>query len=244
MTDSLKLKTVSIFIFFFSQFSIVLCLVLSQSFEFRELPEPGNYFGEIKIYKAGDALRDKQSEIWAIPYIDGTTSISRIGRVYPNYLIFKPALILTALFTIYYWFLIKKIFCKINLNKVFLFGFFSSICLILHSIFLGVNIDNNFYKFFVRLNLFLTLIFALTSKMFFINKIKNINKYYSKIINANILNLKSVLFKFLIIVPIISVPLIIIFEYEILKYIVEWNYYLLIYLYYLLTFFLIKSTNI
>ena len=38
-----------------------------------------------------------------IPYIDGGVSISRTARTYPAYLIFKPAMILTAILLIKYW---------------------------------------------------------------------------------------------------------------------------------------------
>ena len=37
------------------------------------------------------------------PYIDGGTSISRTARVFPTYLIFKPAMFITAYCLINYW---------------------------------------------------------------------------------------------------------------------------------------------
>ena len=83
-----------------------------QIFEFKELPVPGNYFKDIKIYDAGDALRDKQGltdDGFVIPYIDGTTSISRIGRVFPNNLIFKPLMIFCGLLMCIFWSYQKKL---------------------------------------------------------------------------------------------------------------------------------------
>ena len=35
---------------------------------------------------------------FTIPYIDGGVSISRTARTYPAYLIFKPGMIITAIF--------------------------------------------------------------------------------------------------------------------------------------------------
>ena len=35
---------------------------------------------------------------FSIPYLDGSLSISRASRTFPQYLIFKPAMILTAIF--------------------------------------------------------------------------------------------------------------------------------------------------
>ena len=45
----------------------------------------------------------------AIPYIDGQVSISRTARVFPTYLIFKPAMFLTSYLLIKYWFYNKEI---------------------------------------------------------------------------------------------------------------------------------------
>ena len=238
MTYISKLRIVSILIFIFPLVSINICLILSQIFEFRNLPEPGNYFGDIKIFEAGDALRDKQSKEWAIPYFDGSASISRIGRVFPNYLIFKPFLILTGLLIIYYWSILKKILNNNSFNKILLFGYLTGICLILHSIFLGIKIDNNFYKIFVRLNLFFTLIFALMSKFYFITEIKKI----SENLNKNIIKLKSINFYLLVGIAVVVIPLLPFVDFKEIKYIIEWNYYVLIFTFYLLTFFMFKKT--
>ena len=237
-----KLRIVSILIFVLPLVSINVCLVLSQIFEFRELPEPGNYFGDLKIFDAGDALRDKQSKEWAIPYFDGSASISRIGRVFPNYFIFKPFLIFTGLLIIYYWSTLKKIMKNNSFDKIILFGYLTGVCLILHSIFLGIKIDNNIYKIFVRLNLFFTLVFALMSKIFFILEIKKIGENLETNLNKNIIKLKSMIVFLLVIIAIVVIPLLPFIEFKELKYIIEWNYYVLIFTFYLLSFFMFKKT--
>ena len=87
-----KSRILGLTIFVFSLISINVILILSQSFDFKSNPPPGNYYKNFKVYNAGDALRDKQdisSYGYAIPYIDGTTSISRLGRVTPNNYIFN-----------------------------------------------------------------------------------------------------------------------------------------------------------
>ena len=93
---------------------------------------------------------------FTIPYIDGGLSISRTARTYPAYLIFKPLMIITAFLLIKYWNQNNGLFRTINIenkkNYSFLyFGIMSAIFLILHSIFLGINIENDLYKFFRRL---------------------------------------------------------------------------------------------
>ena len=75
------IKSISIWIFIIPFISVNLCLILSQSFPFGEGP-----------FAIGDPIADKASK-WIIPYLDGNNSISRVVRVFPNSLIFKPSII-------------------------------------------------------------------------------------------------------------------------------------------------------
>ena len=89
------------------------------------------------------------------PYIDGGTSISRTARYFPNYLIFKPAMILTSYLLIKYWILNKEIVNSFEQNhkyikKFVFFGIASAIALTIHSIFLGIKFENDLYKLFRR----------------------------------------------------------------------------------------------
>ena len=66
------------------------------------------------------------------PYIDGGTSISRTARIFPTYLIFKPAMFLTSYLLIKYWIYNKSIIQNINgdhknINKFLFFGIGSAI---------------------------------------------------------------------------------------------------------------------
>ena len=40
---------------------------------------------------------------FSIPYLDGSLSISRASRTFPQYLIFKPAMIITSVILYFYW---------------------------------------------------------------------------------------------------------------------------------------------
>jgi hypothetical protein len=86
-----------------------------------------------------------------IPYIDGGASISRTARVFPTYLIFKPAMFLTSYLLIKYWIYNKNIILSLeknnkNVNKIIFFGIGSAILLTIHSIFLGVKFDYDLHK--------------------------------------------------------------------------------------------------
>ena len=103
------------------------------------------------------------------PYFDGGTSISRTARVFPTYLIFKPAMFLTAYFLINYWIynykLLNSLDTNFNYKKYFrFFGIASAIFLILHSIFLGIKFDVSIYKFFRRFVILSFIIFELVAQ--------------------------------------------------------------------------------
>ena len=100
MNEISVIKKISIWIFLIPFFSINICLILSQIFPFGE------------VFAVGDAISEDWRP-WIIPYIDGHSSISRVVRVYPNSLIFKPAMIITAFLLIMYWINIRKLIQKI-----------------------------------------------------------------------------------------------------------------------------------
>ena len=70
--------------FFSSINSNKFCLLISQNYEFLE----NTIFTVEMIGKSN----------FSIPYFDGSLSISRASRTFPQYLIFKPAMILTGIF--------------------------------------------------------------------------------------------------------------------------------------------------
>ena len=71
-----KVKSISIWIFIVPFFAINACLILITQFH--------------GLFSNEDIL------VNTIPYFDGGASISRTARVFPTYLIFKPAMFLTA----------------------------------------------------------------------------------------------------------------------------------------------------
>ena len=178
---------------------------------------------------------------FTIPYIDGNVSISRSARGYPNYLLFKPGMIITAILLIQYWIannkLFKKINQKTNKNKYFLFfGVGSAIFLILHSIFLGVNFEIDLYKFFRRFILLGFIIFEIIAQALLVINLIKIKGEIAQFINKKILTIKMILVSVLIIVALLSAPILNSTEYTHFKHALEWNYFLGVVSFYLLTF--------
>ena len=184
---------------------------------------------------------------FTIPYIDGGVSISRSARGYPNYLLFKPGMIITAILLIQYWIANNKLFKKINQqtnkNKYFLFfGVGSALFLILHSIFLGFNFEMDLYKFFRRFILLGFIIFEIIAQALLVINLIKIKGEIAQFINKKILTIKMILVSVLIIVALLSAPILNSTEYTHFKHALEWNYFLGVVSFYLLTFLFWRRT--
>ena len=228
-----KVKSISIWIFLIPFFAVNTCLLITTQFHF--LIEPEN-----RIFST-------------IPYFDGGVSISRTARYYPTYLIFKPAMFLTSYLLIKYWIYNKEIinfFDKEHKyqNKVLFFGIASAIALTIHSIFLGIKFDNDLYKLFRRVIMLSFIIFEITAQAYLVAAFYSFKDKLDKYINRIFLKLKIILVSTLIIVAIISIPIISLpgdnffgFNLKFLKHALEWDYFLGVILFYILTFFLWKK---
>ena len=89
MIEITQIRKLSLWIFLIPLVAINLCLFISQNPEFLE----NTFFKVDQIGRSG----------FSIPYLDGSLSISRASRTYPQYLIFKPAMFATAILLFIYW---------------------------------------------------------------------------------------------------------------------------------------------
>jgi len=229
-----KIKSISIWVFIIPFVSINTCLVLIT--QFHEL-----------FPNQEDVILN------TFPYLDGGASISRTARPYPTWLIFKPAMFLTSFLLIKYWLYNKKVieFFKQdhkNIKKIIYFGIASAIALIIHSIFLGIKFDNDFYKLFRRVIMLLFIIFEIVAQAYLVATFYSLKRELVNYINIKILNLKIILVTTLIIVALMSVPIISVpgnnflgFNTKFFKHALEWNYFLGVITFYLLTFFMWKK---
>ncbi|MDB4845611.1 hypothetical protein OAH88_00385 [Candidatus Pelagibacter sp.] len=224
-----RVKAISIWIFIIPFLAINICLLLITHFH-------GLFPSRADIIHP------------VFPYFDGGASISRTARVFPTYLIFKPAMFLTSYFLIKYWFYNKSIIQSFNnnhkyLNKIIFFGVGSAILLILHSIFLGIKIDNDLYKFFRRFVMVSFIVFEVTAQTYLVLIFYSLKKKLNKFINKKILKLKIYLVSMLIIIGIISIPILVMDGNKSLKHALEWDYFVGVISFYLLTFFMWKKIN-
>ena len=228
-----KVKSISIWIFIIPFFAVNACLLITTQFHF---------------------LIEHQYRIFSsFPYIDGGVSISRTARYYPTYLIFKPAMFLTSYLLIRYWIYNREIInffdkdCKYK-NKIVFFGIGSAIALTIHSIFLGIKFDNDFYKLFRRIIMFSFIIFEITAQAYLVASFYSFRDRLNKYINKVYLKIKIILVTTLIVVAIISIPILALpgdtflnLNLKFLKHALEWDYFLGVIFFYMLTFFMWKK---
>ena len=229
-----KVKSISIWIFIIPFLAVNACLILITQFH---------------------GLFPNQEDIIhsTFPYLDGGASISRTARPYPTWLIFKPSMFLTSFLLIKYWLYNKSIiefFHKNHKykNKIFFFGIASAIALTIHSIFLGIKFDNDLYKLFRRVIMLLFIIFEIVAQAYLVATFYSLRDKLSQYLNIRILNLKIILVSILIVVAVISIPIISApgnnlfgFNLKFFKHALEWDYFIGVISFYLLTFFMWKK---
>ena len=229
-----KTKSISIWIFIVPFVAVNACLILITQFQ---------------------SLFPNQEDIIhnTIPYFDGGASISRTARPYPSWLIFKPAMFLTSYLLIKYWIFNKEIINFFssdnkNIKKIIFFGIGSAIALTVHSIFLGIKFDNDLYKLFRRVIMLIFIVFEITAQAYLVSTFYSLKSKLINFINLKILKLKLLLVSLLILVAVISIPIISLpgdnffgFNLKFFKHALEWDYFIGVITFYLLTFLMWKK---
>ena len=227
-----QIRKISIWIFIIPVIALNLCLFISVNYHLFE----NTIFQVSEIGRTG----------FTIPYIDGSVSISRTARTYPTYLIFKPAMIITAIILIKYWIANNKVIGVVNneINKrhyFMIFGVGSAVFLIAHSIFLGIKFDYDLYKFFRRFVILGFIIFEIIAQALLVISIFKIKEKIQEFINKKVLVLKIFLVAVLAITALVSIPFLVSSGYTHFKHALEWNYFIGVVLFYLLSFLFWKK---
>ena len=177
---------------------------------------------------------------YCIPILDGCTSISRTGRYFPVNIFFKFFMFLSGMLIILYWYLnfqYFKIKNKLSLiNYAYMIGLISIFFLFLYLIFLG---ENNYYRFFRKVGIFIYILFSIIAELILsIIYFKKLNYF-----NINFTKFKLTLSIFLVILGIILFPFMIMKLENVseIRNIISWNYFFLIQINYLITFFIWKK---
>ena len=233
MKEITQIRKLSLWVFFTPLLAINLCLLISQNPEFLE----NTIFTVDQIGRSG----------FSIPYIDGSLSISRASRTFPQYLIFKPAMIFTAIIVYFYWVNNNNLVNKLkatNINYKFrIFGILSAIFLAIHSIFLGIKFDIQIYKLMRRVVLLLFIIFEIIAQGILVYHFYKIKNKLESFINKKVLVMKMILVSILASVAILSLPILLNKGNTHFKHALEWNYFVGVILFYLFSRFFWRRTT-
>ena len=156
------------------------------------------------------------------------------------YLLFKPAMFITSYLLIRYWLNTKNIINNFNKDykntkKIVFFGVGSAILLSIHALFLGIKFEYDIYKLFRRVVMLSFIIFELIAQAYLIKFFYEIKKDLENYINIIYLKIKRILITILIIVSIFAIPFLPFDNFKFLKHALEWNVFLGVIIFYLLT---------
>ena len=233
MKEITQIRKLSLWIFIVPLLAINLCLIISQNYQLLE----NTIFAVAEVGKSN----------FTIPYIDGSLSISRASRFFPQYLIFKPAMIFTSIIVYFYWVNNNNLVNKLkttNINYKFkTFGILSAVFLVIHSVLLGVKFDIQIYKLFRRVVLLLFIVFEIIAQGILVYHFYKLKEKIEKLINKKILILKIILVTILATIAILSLPILLTKGNTHFKHALEWNYFVGVILFYLFSRFFWRRTT-
>jgi len=178
------------------------------------------------------------------PYLYGEVSISRTARYYPASLVFKPLIILSAIFLILYWRSNLNLFENLkdknvlaNFSKNFFYlGIISCIFLILHALFLGVDFDTKLFQKIRKLIIILFIIFEVIAQISFTRNLYKFRSELNTYINSTVLKIKISFVTIILFFTSIVFILLVTDQLEAnSKHVLEWNYFSLLLVFYFLS---------
>ena len=185
-----------------------------------------------------------------IPYLDGCTSISATGRYVPASFLFKPAMIVEAVFMIAYWVLsvawLNSLYAAASHaarsgKLVVGLGSAGAIFLMVYVTFLGTQ--EPFYEFMRRFGVYLYFAFSIIAQIILVVRVRSV----SRILGLNTVSRIASWQIGLTIVPFALGVLNLILkatmdDADSAENIIEWIFALLMHVYFVLTYFAWKET--
>ena len=232
MKEITQIRSLSLWIFLVPLIGINICLFISVNYNFFE----NTFLSVDQIGRSG----------FTVPYLDGSLSISRASRTFPQYIIFKPSMILTSILLCFYWYknnLLINHFKNTDLKKnaFMIFGILSAAFLLIHSILLGLETDIKIFKFLRRVVLLSFIVFEIVAQSLLVLNLYSLKIKIKNYFNSSVLKLKVLLVVILIFIAIVSIPLLIMSGNVHFKHALEWNYFIGVIMFYLLTNFFWKK---
>tara|TARA_B100001250_G_scaffold158509_1_gene136112 strand:+ start:2515 stop:3594 length:1080 start_codon:yes stop_codon:yes gene_type:complete len=180
------------------------------------------------------------------PFFKGETSISNIVKRFPISYFFKPVLFITVIFMIMYWYNFNLIIKNLTSYKknfyFFYFGMLSALFLLLHVIFLGWVFESEFLTKLRRTFVVFFIFFEIISQAFLIKKILSIKDEFYQYFNSLIISFKLIFVIFICSTSILILTILIFYNLPSnIDYILEWNYFLILLIFYFLSYLMWKK---
>ena len=226
MKEITQIRSLSLWIFLIPLITVNVCLLISVNSNIFE----NTFFAVDQIGMSG----------FTIPYLDGSLSISRASRTFPQYLIFKPGMTITAVLLCLYLYKNNILINhfknnEFKKNNFMIFGVLSALFLALHSILLGMETDIKIFKLLRRVVLVGFILFEIIAQSLLVVNFYKLKNQLEDFFYPNILKLKILLVSILICIAILSIPFLIMSGNVHFKHGLEWNYFIGVVLFYLLT---------
>ena len=185
------------------------------------------------------------SSVSVNPFIYGEVSISNLVKRPPINYFFKTLLYVSIVLMVVYWINFNRVFKNIfnqKKNIFFILGVLSAFFLFFHILFLGSTIENELFKKARRLIIVLFILFELLAQIFLAKQLFNKRDLLIKYCHKSIILVKIT---FVSIIVLVSFVIILILAFANLPsnidYILEWNYFLILLIFYFLSSIMWKS---
>jgi hypothetical protein len=173
------------------------------------------------------------------PFLYGEVSISNLVKRHPINIFFKFFLYIGVILMIAYWYNYNIIFKKIlnkKTNLFYLFGLASAIFLFFHVYFLGTTSSNEILKDLRRIIIVLFILFEVFAQTFLAYKIFANRSVFNKYCHRSIVLTKIFFVSFILVFTITIMAILSVFNLpSSVDYILEWNYFIILLLFYLLS---------
>ena len=174
------------------------------------------------------------------PFFFGETSISNIVKRYPINYMFKPIMFFASIIMFFYWKANNSLFNYILnqkvKNKFYIYGIMSAIFLFFHVLFLGLDFDNSIFKVLRKVIIIFFILFEVMAQYSLIRKIYNYKNKFLSFINLIVFKIKILLVSFIIFSTVIIVFILTFYDLtKTFDYFLEWNYFIILLFFYLLS---------
>jgi hypothetical protein len=209
---------------------------------YKIFPSIIHFLSEIKK----DERYRSATSVSVYPFLFGETSISNIVKRYPINYLFKPIMFLASILMFLYWrsnnILFNSVLGQNKYNKFYIYGFLSSFFLFFHVLFLGLEFDNSVFQLIRKLVIIFFILFEVMAQYSFVKKIYTFKNKFLDFVSLKILKIKMSLVAFILFFSTIIIFILAIYDFtKKLDYFLEWNYFIILLFFYLLSYLLWKK---